>query len=78
MDAGPFSQPGFSCWLRDETSQWHAVVPESWQGEGDGVVSGTMQVLPPLGRDCSRVTLLAGTLTGRVGAEVPLRWWAAP
>ncbi|HEX3750581.1 MAG TPA: hypothetical protein VHW06_08460 [Streptosporangiaceae bacterium] len=78
MDAGPFSQPGFSCWLRDETSQWHAAVPESWQGEGDGVVSGTMQVLPPLGRDCSRVTLLAGTLGGRVCAEVPLRWWAAP
>jgi hypothetical protein len=78
VDAGPFSQPGFSCWLRDETSQWHAAVPESWQGEDDGVVAGTMQVLPPLGRDCSRVTLLASTLTSRVRAEVPLRWWAAP
>jgi hypothetical protein len=77
VDAGPFSHPGFSCWLRDETRQWHAAVPESWH-EGDGEVSGTMQVLPPLGRDCSRVTLLAATLTGRVRAEVPLRWWAAP
>jgi hypothetical protein len=35
-------------------------------------------VLPPLGRDCSRVTLLASTLTSQVRAEVPLRWWAAP
>ncbi|HXP57639.1 MAG TPA: hypothetical protein VN847_21925 [Streptosporangiaceae bacterium] len=78
VDAGPFSHPGFSCWLRDETRQWHAAVPESWHGEGDGEVSGTMQVLPPLGRDCSRLTLLASTLTGRVRAEVPLRWWAAP
>ena len=78
VDAGPLMQPGFSCWLRDETSQWHAAVSESWLGEDGGVVTGTMQVLPPLGRDCSRVTLLASTLTSQVRAEVPLRWWAAP
>jgi hypothetical protein len=80
VGAGPFSDPGFSCWLRDEHRQWHAAVSESWlgEGDGDGAVSGTLQVLPPLGRDCARVTLLAGTLTGRVRAEVPLRWWAAP
>ncbi len=35
-------------------------------------------MLPPLGRDTARVTLLASTLTGHVRAEVPLRWWAAP
>jgi hypothetical protein len=77
-DAGPFSHPGFCCWLRDDARQWHVAVPGSWQGGGDGEVTGTLQVLPPLGRDSSRVTLLASTLTGRVRAEVPLRWWATP
>jgi hypothetical protein len=77
-DAGPFSHPGFSCWLRDETRQWHVAVPGRWQGDGDGEVTGTLRVLPPLGRDSGGVTLLASTLHSRVRAEVPLRWWAAP
>jgi hypothetical protein len=77
-DAGPLSQLGFSCWLRDDTRQWHLAVPESWRGDPAGQVTGTLQVLPPLGRDTARVTLLASTLTGRVRAEVPLHWWAAP
>jgi hypothetical protein len=76
--AGPLSDQGFSCWLRDDARQWHAAVPNSQSGDADGEVTGTLQVLPPLGRDTSRVTLLASTLTGRVRAEVPLHWWAAP
>ncbi len=77
-DAGPFSHRGFSCWLRDDARQWHAAVPGSWAAGEDDIVTGTLQVLPPLGRDCSQVTLLAETLTSRVRAEVPVRWWAGP
>ena len=78
MDGGPFSHRDFCCWLRDDSSQWHVAVPGTWHGETGGELAGTLQVLPPLGRDSSRVTVLASTLTGRVRAEVPLRWWAAP
>jgi hypothetical protein len=53
-------------------------VPEAWHSDAAGVGTGTLQVLPPLGRDCSRVTLLARTPASSVRAEVPLRWWAAP
>jgi hypothetical protein len=77
-DAGPFSHPGFSCWLRDDTRQWHVAVPGSWAAGEDDIVTGTLQVLPPLGRDCAQVTLVAETLTSRVRAEIPLRWWAGP
>jgi hypothetical protein len=72
------SQRGFSCWLRDDTGQWHVAVQEAWHTHVTGVSTGTLQVLPPLGRDCTRVTLLASTPSNRVRAEVPLRWWAAP
>jgi hypothetical protein len=78
MDTGPLSHRRFSCWLRDDTSQWHVGVPEAWHGDGDGEVAGALQVLPPLGRDSSRVTLEISTVNRRVRAEVPLRWWAAP
>jgi hypothetical protein len=77
-DAGPLSIWGLSCWLRDETRQWHVAVPQAWRAGAGREVTGTLQVLPPLGRDSSRVTLLASTPAGRVRAEVPLRWWAAP
>jgi len=78
VDAGPLSHPGFCCWLRDDGGQWHVAVPGSWSSDGHGEVTGSLQVLPPLGRDTSRITLLASTLTSQVRAEVPLRWWAAP
>jgi hypothetical protein len=74
----PFSYQGFSCWLRDDARQWHLAVPGSWRQDTGGQVTGTLQVLPPLGRDCTRITLLASTPASRVRAEVPLRWWAAP
>jgi len=77
-DGGPFSYRDFCCWLRDDTSQWHVAVPGTWHGETGGELAGTLRVLPPLGRDSTRLTVLASTLTGRVRAEVPLRWWAAP
>jgi hypothetical protein len=77
-DAGPLSLWALSCWLRDNTSQWHVAVPESWREGGDREASGSLQVLPPLSRDCAQVTLLASTPAGQVRAEVPLRWWAAP
>jgi hypothetical protein len=78
FDAGPLTHQGFCCWLRDDTGQWHVAVPASWGSHSDHEVTGTLQVLPPLGRDSARVTLLASSLTGQVRAEVPLRWWAAP
>jgi hypothetical protein len=77
VDAGPLSQQGFCCWLRDDGGQWHVAVPGSWSSSGHEV-TGSLQVLPPLGRDITRVTLLASTLTSQVRAEVPLHWWAAP
>jgi hypothetical protein len=76
--AALLSRRGFSCWLRDDAGQWHVAVPEAWHANVTGVGTGTLQVLPPLGRDCTRVTLLASTPASRVRAEVPLRWWAAP
>jgi hypothetical protein len=76
--AALLSHQGFSCWLRDDAGQWHVAVREAWHADITGVGTGTLQVLPPLGRDCARVTLLASTPAGRVRAEVPLRWWAAP
>jgi hypothetical protein len=76
-DAGPLSHQGFCCWLRDDGGQWHVAVPGTWGGSGHEV-TGSLQVLPPLGRDTSRVTLLVSTLTSQVRAEVPLHWWAAP
>jgi hypothetical protein len=78
--AGPLAlaHQGFSCWLRDDARQWHAAVSNSWSGDVDGEVTGTLQVLPPLSRDTSRITLLASTPTSTVRAEVPLNWWAAP
>jgi hypothetical protein len=78
LRAALLSQRGFSCWLRDDAGQWHVAVPEAWHSDAAGVGTGTLQVLPPLGRDCSRVTLLARTPASSVRAEVPLRWWAAP
>jgi hypothetical protein len=77
VDAGPLSHQGFCCWLRDDGGQWHVAVPGSWSSS-DHEVTGSLQVLPPLGRDTTRVTLLASTLTSQVRAEVPLHWWAAP
>jgi hypothetical protein len=77
VDAGPLSHQGFCCWLRDDGGQWHVAVPGSWSSSGHQV-TGSLQVLPPLGRDTTRVTLLASTLTSQVRAEVPLHWWAAP
>ncbi|HEY2242060.1 MAG TPA: hypothetical protein VGI21_24870, partial [Streptosporangiaceae bacterium] len=77
VDAGPLSHQGFCCWLRDDGGQWHVAVPGSWRSSGHEV-TGSLQVLPPLGRDTTRVTLLASTLTSQVQAEVPLHWWAAP
>ncbi len=77
VDAGPLSHQGFCCWLRDDGGQWHVAVPGSWSSSGHEV-TGSLQVLPPLGRDTTRVTLLASTLTSQVRAEVPLHWWAAP
>ncbi len=77
-DVGPLAQPRFSCWLRDDGGQWHVAVPGSWGSDLPGEVTGSFQVLPPLGRDTARVTLLASTLTSQVRAEVPLHWWAAP
>jgi hypothetical protein len=78
VDAGPLSHQGFSCWLGDDTGQWHVAGPGSWSSDGHGEVTGSLQVLPPLGRETSRLTVLASTLTSQVQAEVPLRWWAAP
>jgi hypothetical protein len=78
VDAGPLTQQGFCCWLRDDAGQWHVAVPGSWGSDGFREVTGSLPVLPPLGRDTSRVTLLASTLTGQVRADLPLRWWAAP
>ena len=78
VDAGPLTERGFCCWLRDDGGQWHVAVPGSWGSDGFREVTGSLQVLPPLGRDTSRVTLLASTLTSQVRAEVPQRWWAAP
>ncbi|HEY0716972.1 MAG TPA: hypothetical protein VGD68_05100 [Streptosporangiaceae bacterium] len=77
-DAGPLRRPGFCGWLRDDAGQWHVAVPAAQGGDGFREVSGSLQVLPPLGRGTSRVTLLFSTLTGQVRADVPLRWWAAP
>jgi hypothetical protein len=77
VDAGPLSHQGFCCWLRDDSGQWHVAVAGSWSSSGREV-TGSLQVLPPLGRDTTRVTLLASTLTSQVRAEVPLHWWAAP
>ena len=77
-DAGPLSEQGFCCWLGDDTGQWHVAVPGSWSSDGHGEVTGSLQVLPPLGRETSRFTVLASTLTSQVQAEVPLHWWAAP
>jgi hypothetical protein len=78
VDAGPLSHQGFCGWLRDDGGQWHVAVPGSWSSDGHAEVTGSLQVLPPLGRDTARVTLLASTLTSQVRAEVPLHWWAAP
>jgi hypothetical protein len=78
VDAGPLTRQGFCCWLRDDGGQWHVAVPGSWSSDGHAEVTGSLQVLPPLGRDTVRVTLLASTLTSQVRAEVPLHWWAAP
>ncbi|HEY2521138.1 MAG TPA: hypothetical protein VGJ19_13580 [Streptosporangiaceae bacterium] len=77
-DVGPLSHPRFCCWLRDDTGQWHVAVPGSWGSDVPGEITGSLQVLPPLGRDTARITLLASTLTSQVRADVPLHWWAAP
>jgi hypothetical protein len=77
-DPGPLAHQGFCCWLQDEGGQWHVAVPGSWGGDDHREVTGTLQVLPPLSRDSSRVTLLASTLSSQVRADVPLSWWAAP
>jgi hypothetical protein len=76
--AALLSHRAFSCWLLDDAGQWHVTVTEAWHSDSAGVGTGTLQVLPPLGRDCARVTLLARTPASSVRAEVPLRWWAAP
>jgi hypothetical protein len=78
VGAGPLTHQGFCCWLRDDAGQWHVAVPGSWGSDGFREVTGSLHVLPPLGRDTTRVTLLASTLTGQVRTDMPLRWWAAP
>jgi hypothetical protein len=76
--AALLSHRAFSCWLLDDAGQWHVTVTEAWHSDSAGVDTGTLQVLPPLSRDCARVTLLARTPASTVRAAVPLRWWAAP
>jgi hypothetical protein len=76
--AALLSHRAFSCWLLDDAGQWHVTVTEAWHSDSAGVGTGTLQVLPPLSRDCARVTLLARTPASTVRAAVPLRWWAAP
>lgn len=65
-----------SCWLRDNSGQWHIAHMDGWKYGDAHAVRFIAEVTPPVPRSVTSVEVLLTGRTAQVRTTVPLRWWA--
>lgn len=70
-------QPLGSCWVRDDSGQWHAALPGGWSKSSmRGAAMTSAALVPPVPPSARSAEIVISGATTQARATVPLAWWA--
>jgi hypothetical protein len=65
-----------SCWVRDDSGQWHAALPGNWTSDGRVTIMTHATLVPPVPPSARSAEVVITGATTQARATVPLAWWA--